>query len=73
MRLLPSNFHIDIPEEVSSEIEAAKDTHVSEIGIDWATKQAAELIEAGVPCLHFYIMKTAKHVTKVVDRLRQYA
>lgn len=73
MRLLPSNFHIDIPEEVSGEIEAAQDSHVAEIGIDWATKQAAELIEAGVPCLHFYIMKTAKHVSKVVDRLRQFA
>ena len=54
-------------------IEAADDQHVSEIGINWAIKQSAELVDAGVPCLHFYIMKTAKHVKQVVSRLRQYA
>lgn len=73
MRMLPSNFYVDIPHEVSSEIEAADDQHVSEIGINWAIKQSAELIDAGVPCLHFYIMKTSKHVKQVVERLRQYA
>ncbi|NNE36541.1 MAG: methylenetetrahydrofolate reductase [NAD(P)H] [Rhodothermales bacterium] len=73
MRMLPTNFHVDIPEEVSSEIEAADPADVAEIGINWATKQASELMDAGAPCLHFYIMKTAKHVTQVVNRLRQYA
>ena len=73
MRLLPANFYIDIPEELSQEVDACDDRHVSEIGIAWAVKQAGELISAGVPCLHFYIMKTAKHAKQVVARLRQYA
>lgn len=73
MRMLPSNFHIDIPESVSAEIQEANEAHVAEIGVNWAIKQASELIEAGVPCLHFYIMKTSKHVCKVVNRLRQFA
>jgi hypothetical protein len=33
-------------------------------------QQAEGLLEAGVPCLHFYVTTNAQLVTKVVERLR---
>ncbi|NNE47045.1 MAG: methylenetetrahydrofolate reductase [NAD(P)H] [Rhodothermales bacterium] len=73
LKSLPSRFALEIPEALAAEIEAAADEHVAEIGVAWAVEQSRELIEAGVPCLHFYIMKTARHVKEVVSRLRKLA
>jgi methylenetetrahydrofolate reductase (NADPH) len=70
---LPSTFHIEIPEALAAEVEAAKDEHIPEIGVEWATRQADELMSAGVPGVHFYIMQTAAPVVRVVDALRKLA
>ncbi len=40
-------------------------------GIDFAFEQCKELIEAGVPGLHFYTMDRSKSTTGVLVRLRQ--
>ena len=73
LKSLPGRFYLEIPEALAAEIEAADDKQVSEIGIRWAVQQSQELFENGVPCLHFYIMQTAKHVREVVSRLRKLA
>jgi methylenetetrahydrofolate reductase (NADPH) len=70
---LPSTFHIEIPEALAAEVEAAKDEHVPDIGIEWATRQAEELMSAGAPGVHFYIMQTAAPVVRVVEALRKMA
>jgi methylenetetrahydrofolate reductase (NADPH) len=63
---LPSIFHIDIPDELMEEIENCKDDkHIKNIGIEWGIKQTRELIEFGVPCLHFYTMGRSE-VTKAI-------
>lgn len=55
--LLPKLFHIDIPEELSIELEYCNDNDVArQIGIEWAIQQSKELIEFGVPTLHYYSM-----------------
>ena len=73
LQTLPRNFHVEIPESLAAEVESAKDSHVSEIGIRWARKQCEELISAGFPNIHFYILMTAKHVKEVVGPLRKMA
>lgn len=67
---LPARFHVSVPEELAAEVMEAPDEHVSTVGIEWARRQAMELLDAGVPYLHFYIMATADHVMKVVRDLR---
>lgn len=68
--LLPRIFHIDIPEDLSDEIEKCKDNaQVKEVGIEWAVKQAKELMDYGVPCLHFYSMGKAEPVRKIASAL----
>jgi len=70
---LPSTFHVEIPEALAAEVEAAKDAHIPEIGVEWATRQAEELMSAGVPGVHFYIMQSADSVVRVVESLRKMA
>jgi methylenetetrahydrofolate reductase (NADPH) len=68
--ILPRIFHIDLPEELSDAIEkCSNNDQVKEVGIEWAIKQAKELMEFGVPCLHFYSMGKAEPVHKIASAL----
>lgn len=73
LQTLPSVFHVSIPEALAAEVEEARPEHVSEVGIEWALRQSEELLSAGVPCVHFYIMSTADVVRRVVQPLRKMA
>ncbi len=66
--LLPSLFHIDVPEVLFDEVENCKDNDAAfEVGIEWCIAQSKELIEAGVPCLHFYTMGKSDATKKVAE------
>ncbi|MBP9192729.1 MAG: methylenetetrahydrofolate reductase, partial [Ignavibacteria bacterium] len=47
----------------------AKPEHVLDIGVEWTAKQCEELLNKGVPLLHFYIMLNSKPITKLMNRL----
>lgn len=70
LKNIPKNFYINIPEELSGEIMEAKPEHVMEVGVNWAVKQAEDLINSGVPCLHFYIMQNPKPVNMLMEKLK---
>ena len=69
LQSLPRTFHTEIPESLAAEVEAAKDEYVADVGVEWARKQAEELLDAGVPGLHFYVMSTAEHAVRVAEPL----
>lgn len=57
LNILPSMFNIDIPMELSIEVEKCKNNEaVRQVGIEWAIQQSKELKNAGVPSLHYYTM-----------------
>ena len=68
--VLPSIFHIDLPEDLSDAIENCKDNaQAREVGVEWAVQQSKELIEYGVPTLHFYSMGKAEPVYRIAKEL----
>ncbi|MGC4023295.1 MAG: methylenetetrahydrofolate reductase [NAD(P)H] [Cyclobacteriaceae bacterium] len=68
--ILPTIFHIDLPEELADEVEKCKDNAaVREVGITWAVKQAKELIKFGVPTLHFYSMGKSDPIFRIAKQL----
>ncbi|MFC5269976.1 methylenetetrahydrofolate reductase [NAD(P)H] [Adhaeribacter terreus] len=70
LTLLPSLFHLEIPDELASALEACKDNKAAaELGINWAVQQSKELMLAGVPCLHFYSMGKSDSVRKIAEQL----
>ncbi len=44
--------------------------HVADIGVEWALKQSQELLDRGVPSLHFYVMQSASAIKKLMARLK---
>jgi methylenetetrahydrofolate reductase (NADPH) len=66
---LPRTFYCEIPAALADEVSAAGSTEVEEIGIEWATRQARELLEYGAPSIHFYVMANAMAVGRVVRGL----
>jgi methylenetetrahydrofolate reductase (NADPH) len=70
VNILPTTFHIDIPEALADEIEKCKDNEAArQIGIEWAIEQSRELIKAGVPTLHFYSMGKSDPIYKIAKAL----
>lgn len=68
--LLPSIFHIDLPEALSDEIEKCTDNkQVKEVGVEWAIQQSKELMDYGVPSLHYYSMGKADPVYRIAQAL----
>ena len=69
LQSLPRNFYIDFPDALVSEVLESPD-HVVEIGINWAMKQTEELLNYGVPAVHFYIMNDTESVLKIVKKFQ---
>ncbi|HEX6223617.1 MAG TPA: methylenetetrahydrofolate reductase [NAD(P)H] [Chryseolinea sp.] len=70
LTILPKTFHIDIPEDLSEEVEKCKDnTAVKEVGIEWCIKQSKELIKNNVPTLHFYSMGKSDPIYRIAKEL----
>jgi methylenetetrahydrofolate reductase (NADPH) len=68
---LPSNFHVDIPPDLSDAVQAAKDNNeVREIGVEWSLRQAEDLLAHGVPAIHFYIMQSSQAIKMLMARLK---
>ncbi|MFN3841176.1 MAG: methylenetetrahydrofolate reductase [NAD(P)H] [Cyclobacteriaceae bacterium] len=68
--VLPTTFHIDIPEELADEVEKCKDNAAAkEVGIKWAVHQSRELMKAGVPTLHFYSMGKSDPIYRIAREL----
>ena len=70
MNIIPRTFHVDIPEELSTEIMKCKsDVDVAQVGTEWLLKQSLELKAAGVPVLHYYTLGKPDIIAKVVKEV----
>jgi methylenetetrahydrofolate reductase (NADPH) len=70
LTVLPRTFAIDIPIELSKEVERCKDDkQVKEVGIEWCISQSKELMKAGVPVLHYYSMGKSDAVRQIATHL----
>lgn len=66
LTLLPNRFHIDIPPDLSHAIYSSKDNNQAyEVGVEWAIQQCKELIQFGVPAMHFYTMGNANNISAI--------
>ena len=60
-----------IPAELDTELSRVDedDDATLEIGVDWATEQCRELIEAGVPGIHFYTLNRSPATRRIHEAL----
>jgi methylenetetrahydrofolate reductase (NADPH) len=60
-----------IPDELEQQLATVEsdDVAAGKLGIDWATKQCRELIDAGAPGIHFYCMNKSNVVETIMRNL----
>lgn len=70
LTVLPSIFHIDLPDDLVSAVEDCKsDEDVRQVGVEWAIQQSKELKSKGAPCLHFYSMGKSDNIVKIAKEI----
>ena len=68
--LIPRSFHIDIPQELVSELSKAKTADAAyQVGIEWAIQQSRELLAHGAPAIHYYTMAKTDNVCRIVKEV----
>ncbi|MEO9884067.1 MAG: methylenetetrahydrofolate reductase [NAD(P)H] [Balneola sp.] len=68
--LLPQMFNIDLPEDLTKELERCKDNDAARaVGTEWAIQQSKELIDFGVPSVHYYSMGKSTSVYEVAKEV----
>ncbi|MEZ6067647.1 MAG: methylenetetrahydrofolate reductase [Planctomycetaceae bacterium] len=60
-----------IPEQLGAKLEAVKDDKPAQfaIGVEFAIQQCRELIDAGVPGMHFYVLNRSEATEQILDSL----
>ncbi len=70
LSLLPHRFHVDLPQDLIQAVEScSSNAQVKEVGIEWCIAQSQELIEAGVPVLHYYTMSRSENIHKIAKAI----
>jgi methylenetetrahydrofolate reductase (NADPH) len=70
IKSLPSLFHCEIPPLLADAVDSAlSNEEVLEVGVDWARRQTEDLLNRGVPSVHFYVMQSSKAVSMLLDKL----
>ena len=68
LTVLPKIFKTDIPEAFAAELRKCKtDAEAAEVGVEWCTVQARDLIQHGALSIHFYTMMATQSVKRVAQ------
>ncbi len=70
LEVLPRIFRSSIPDELAVELRKCKtDEEAKEVGVEWGIKQCKELMEYGVPSLHFYSLLATDSVRRIAKEI----
>ncbi|MDR1682565.1 MAG: methylenetetrahydrofolate reductase [Candidatus Symbiothrix sp.] len=70
LTVLPKIFRSDIPETLANELRKCKtDEQAKQVGVEWSIVQCKELIQAGVPSLHFYTLMATESVRQIAKAI----
>ena len=70
LNLIPHRFKVDLPDDLIMAVVKAKDNDaVKQIGIEWCIAQSKELVQAGIPVLHYYSMGKAENIKAIAGEV----
>jgi len=70
LQLLPQVFKIDLPEALIKEVNGcSSNTQIRQVGVEWAIQQSKELLDLGVPVLHYYSMGKSDNIKAIASQL----
>jgi methylenetetrahydrofolate reductase (NADPH) len=66
INVLPQIFNIDIPEDLVKAVQQCKSNEDAfQVGIEWGIQQSRELIEFGVPVLHYFTVGISENIRQI--------
>ncbi len=70
LTVLPKVFKVDLPTELATELLKCKDDiDAKNVGVEWCVTQAKDLLQKGVPSIHFYSHNATQSVKNVVAQV----
>jgi len=70
LQLLPQVFKIDLPEALIKEVNSCSSSaQIRQVGVEWAIQQSKELLDFGVPVLHYYSMGKSDNIKAIASQL----
>ena len=70
LKLLPQVFKIDLPEALIKEVNGCNsNAQIRQVGVEWAIQQSKELLDFGVPVLHYYSMGKSDNIKAIASQL----
>ncbi|MEI6883627.1 MAG: methylenetetrahydrofolate reductase [NAD(P)H] [Bacteroidota bacterium] len=70
LNALPQIFYIDIPEELSKEVQKCNSNDdVFKVGIEWGIRQSQELLDNGVPVLHYFTVGISENIRQIAKAI----
>ena len=70
LSIIPHFFHVNLPDKLVDAVETCHDNEQARrVGVKWCIEQSKELIEAGVPVLHFYTMGKPKSTAEIAKEV----
>ena len=70
LSMVPKTFKVDLPEDLVKEINRCKnDAEAEQVGIEWCVAQCKELMEHGVPSIHFYSIGAVNSIKEVAKTI----
>ena len=66
LNLIPKTFNVDLPQDLVNEaVKCKNDDDARALGIEWCIAQCKELMEHGVPNIHFYTPGAVENVKEI--------
>ena len=70
LNVLPKTFRVDLPVELVAELGKCKDdVSAAQVGREWGIRQCRELMDAGVPSIHFYTLNAFDSVYDIAKAI----
>lgn len=70
LNIIPKTFKVDLPQALAAEaVKCQTDEEAKQLGIEWCTAQCKELMEYGVPSIHFYTVSAVDSIRQVAAKI----
>ena len=70
LTIIPKTFKVDIPQELALEaLKCKTEEETATLGVEWCIHQCKELIEYGVPSIHFYSVGAVDSIKEVAKMI----
>jgi len=70
LSVVPKTFHCDLPDELYREAtKCTTDEQLRELGVEWGVAQCRELMQHGVPSIHFYTVSAVDSIAQIAKQI----